>query len=98
MLQKKDKNAALHALKKLGLHTVTEVHALDEVSVIAIVGQGMLDNYGIAARIFTAAARVGINIKISSTGASQVVSYLVVDRENRDKAVKEIHDEFFTNN
>ena len=98
LLQKKDKNAALHALKKLGLHTVTEVHALDEVSVIAIVGQGMLDNYDIAARIFTAAARVGINIKISSTGASQVVSYLVVDRENRDKAVREIHDEFFTNN
>ncbi len=98
LLHKKDKNAALQVLKKLGLHTVTDVQAIDDVSVIAIVGQGMLDNYGIAARIFTAAARVGINIKISSTGASQVVSYIVVDRENRNNAVREIHNEFFTNN
>jgi aspartate kinase/aspartokinase/homoserine dehydrogenase 1 len=95
LLHKKDKNSALHALKKLGLHTVMDVQAIDDVSVIAIVGQGMLDNYGVAARIFTAAARVGINIKISSTGASQVVSYIVVDRENRNNAVREIHNEFF---
>jgi len=98
LLHKKDKNVALHALKRLGLHTVTDIQALDEISVIAVVGQGMLDNHGIAARIFTAVARREINIKISSTGASQVVSYLVVDRENRDKAVREIHNEFFINN
>ena len=98
LLHKKDKKAALLALKNLGLHTVTDVQAIDDVSVIAIVGQGMLDNYGVAARIFTAVARVGINIKISSTGASQVVSYIVVDRENRNNAVREIHNEFFKNN
>ena len=95
LLNKQDSSRALSVIKLLGLSAVNEVVTLNNISVIAIVGQGMLDNHGVAARIFTAVARQGINIQISSTGASQVVSYLVVDTQDRNKAVQEIHNEFF---
>jgi len=96
LLDKQDKSKALSVIKKQGLNAVNEIVALNNISIIAIVGQGMLDNYGIAARIFSAVARKGINIHISSSGASQVVTYLVVNSEHRNLAVKYIHEEFFT--
>jgi len=95
LLHNKDRSRALYVIKNLALPAVNEIVTLDEISLIAVVGQGMLDNHGVAARIFSSIARQKINIKISSSGASQVVSYLVVDRENRTLAVREIHNEFF---
>lgn len=97
LLNKEDLSKALSVIKNLGLNAVNEVLALKNISVIAIVGQGMLDNHGVAARIFSAVARKSINIHISSSGASQVVTYLVVDAEHRNMAVQTIHEEFFTN-
>ena len=97
LLHNKDRSRALSVINNIELPAVNEIITLDDISLIAVVGQGMLDNHGVAARIFSAIARQKINIKISSSGASQVVSYLVVDRENRTLAVREIHNEFFSN-
>ncbi len=97
LLHNKDRSRALSVIKNIELPAVNEIITLDDISLIAVVGQGMLDNHGVAARIFSAIARQKINIKISSSGASQGVSYLVVDRENRTLAVREIHNEFFSN-
>ncbi|MDX2445174.1 MAG: aspartate kinase [Bacteroidales bacterium] len=96
ILQKKDMNRALKLIKSLDLKAVSEVLVLEDISLIAVVGQGMLDNYGVAARIFTSVARQNINIKLSCSGASQVVSYLVVEKDHRDLALREIHHEFFS--
>lgn len=96
ILQKRDMNRALELIKSLDLKAVNEILVLKNISLIAVVGQGMLDNYGIAARIFTSVAKQNINIKLSCSGASQVVSYLVVEKEHRDIAVREIHQEFFS--
>ena len=95
LLHKKDQGKALELINRLDLKAVNEVLVLKNISLIAVVGQGMLDNYGVAARIFSSVARQNINIQLSCTGASQVVSYLVVDKEQRDLAVKQIHNEFF---
>jgi len=97
LLNKQECSKALSVIKMLGLSAVNDVVTLEDIAVIAIIGQGMLDNYGVAARIFSAVARESINIHISSSGASQVVTYLVVNAEHRNKAVQIIHEEFFTN-
>ena len=96
ILQKKDHSRALKLIKNLDLKAVSEILVLNDISLIAVVGQGMLDNYGIAARIFSSVAQENINIKLSCSGASQVVSYLVVEKGHRDLAVQQIHKEFFS--
>ena len=96
ILQKKDHYRALKLIKNLDLKAVNEILVLNDISLIAVVGQGMLDNYGVAARIFSSVAQQNINIKLSCSGASQVVSYLVVEKGHRDLAVQQIHNEFFS--
>ena len=95
LLSKKDLKKALTLVKSLGLTAVNDIIAIRNISLIAVVGQGMLENHGIAARMFNAVARKRINVQMSSTGASQVVSYFMVDNKDRTEAVCEIHKEFF---
>ena len=95
LLSKKDLKKALALVKSLELNAVNDIIAIRNISLIAVVGQGMLENHGIAARMFNAVARKRINVQMSSTGASQVVSYFVVDNKDRTEAVCEIHKEFF---
>ncbi len=98
VINKQDKDKAFRGIGGLKLNTVREILVLDDVSLIAVVGQGMLENHGVASRIFSSVAKNGINVHISCSGASQVVSYLIVDRADRNKAVRGIHQEFFNNN
>lgn len=95
LLSKKDLKKALALVKSLELNAVNDIIAIRNISLIAVVGQGMLENHGIAARMFNAVARKRINVQMSSTGASQVVSYFIVDNKDRTEAVCEIHKEFF---
>ena len=95
LLSEVDLKKALSLVKSLGLPAVNDIIAVRHISLIAVVGQGMPENHGIAARIFNAMARKKINVPISSSGASQVVSYFIVDKKDRTEAVCEIHEEFF---
>jgi len=95
LLSEVDLKKALSLVKSLGLPAVNDIIAVRHISLIAVVGQGMPENHGIAARIFNAMARKKINVPISSSGASQVVSYFIVDNKDRTEAVCEIHEEFF---
>jgi len=97
LLSANDLQPAHLLLQKLRLKTVTEMLAIDNISVIAVVGEGLIEQHGIAARIFSAVARKQINVKIIVLGASQVVSYFIIDRKDRDVAIREIHAEFFEN-
>jgi len=80
---------------KIGLSAVERIEFLNRVSLIAVVGEGMLEKPGIAARIFSAVSYHKINVQIISAGASNVATYFIIDREDRIKAVKAIHEEFF---
>ena len=95
LLSLKDLDKAYNIVEELNLNTVTEIETIDNISIIAAVGEGVVEKEGVAARMFTAVARKGINVKIISLGASQVVSYFIVDKGDRDEAIKEIHNEFF---
>lgn len=95
LLSKDDLEKSLILVRSLGIQAVSDIDANRNISLIAVIGKGMPENHGIAARIFNAVAGKGINVKISSTGASQVVSYFIVDKKDRTEAVREIHKEFF---
>jgi aspartate kinase/aspartokinase/homoserine dehydrogenase 1 len=57
----------------------------------------MQQNYGVSARIFSAVAQHEINVVLSGSGASDLVSYLVVKSSDKEKSVREIYNAFFNN-
>lgn len=95
VLAKATGDKALSLVQKLGFSSVKEISIEKEVSLIGIVGHGMQNNYGVSAKIFTAVANNKINVLLSGSGASDLVSYLVVKADDKKKSVREIYSAFF---
>ena len=66
-----------------------EVIIDDKISKVSIVGAGMIDRPGIAAKMFQALAQSGINIEMIST--SEIKISCVISKEHSEKAVKALH-------
>lgn len=96
ILEKKTGSEALDLIRRLGFSSVKEVTVIDNVTLVGVVGHGMQQNYGVAAKIFGAVARQQINVELSGSGASDLVSYLVVKSSDKEKSIREIYNSFFT--
>ncbi len=66
----------------------------DQVAKVSVVGAGMVNNSGVAAKMFEALFSAGININMISTSEIKI-SVLVAERD-ADRAVQAIHDRFFS--
>ena len=97
LLAKKDLQNAYAIVSAIELSAVGKLQIDDDIAIVAAVGHGITDNYGIAARIFTALASQSINVLMSCSGASPIVSYYLVRTCDRSSSVKAIHREFFEN-
>ncbi|MCU1261583.1 MAG: aspartate kinase [Bryobacterales bacterium] len=64
-----------------------------EVSLLAVVGEGMRGTQGLAGRIFTAISRENVNIMAIAQGSSELTIAIVVRREGLEKAVRAVHAE-----
>lgn len=95
ILNKSEIEKARQICKQLELSSVSEIIIEDNVSLIAIVGHGMQQHHGVSAKLFTAVAQHQINVLLSGSGASDLVSYLIVDQKDTRKAITEIHNIFF---
>jgi aspartate kinase/aspartokinase/homoserine dehydrogenase 1 len=95
ILEKDAADKALEIMKQPGFSSVKEISVVKDVSLIGIVGHGMQQNYGVSARIFNAVSQGKINVLLSGSGASDLVSYLVVQSADKEKSVREIYDAFF---
>lgn len=95
ILEKNTGDKALGIIKTLGFTTVQEISLMKDVSLIGIIGHGMQQNYGVSALIFNAVAHNKINVVLSGSGASDLVSYLVVKNSDKEKSVREIYKAFF---
>jgi len=84
-------------LESIDIHAITDISVNKEVSMIAVVGNGMTKIPGVAAKVFTAIAQEGINILLSSLGASDVVTYFIVDKHNTKRAISKLHKALFNN-
>jgi aspartate kinase len=72
------------------------LHAIDvdeNVGLLAVVGEGMQGNKGLAGRIFTAISRNDINIIAIAQGSSELTIAIVVRREGLERAVQAVHAE-----
>lgn len=82
-------------MTSLKLEKIENIKIVGNISVIAIVGEGLTKSAGIASRLFTAVSIQNINIHMISAGASDVAIYFLVDKKENSKALKAIHNEFF---
>jgi aspartate kinase len=69
-----------------------EVNFTHDVAKISIVGAGMANHPGVAAAMFEALAKVGININMIST--SEIKISCLIRRDEAEKAVQSIHEHF----
>jgi aspartate kinase len=94
-----DRGKAVTALREefefeMARRTVDEIKLRDNVSIVAVVGEGMKGTRGIAGKTFTAVAEAGVNIVAIAQGSSELNISLVVEGSDARKAVQAIHDTF----
>lgn len=66
-----------------------------DISLIAVVGRGMINEKGVSSRTFTALAKNGINIKMISQGSSEINIIIGVETKDFEKAIEAIYKEFY---
>jgi aspartate kinase len=84
---------ALASLRQ-DLEQFAEVSVEIKRAIISLVGEGLRDTAGVAARVFSALQDV--NVRMISQGASLLNLSLVVADGDLERAVKALHDEFFS--
>jgi aspartate kinase len=71
---------------------IDRVWALEDITIVTVVGSGMRHTPGVAGRIFTATGARGINIVAIAQGSSECSISLVVQDRDGQAAVRAIHD------
>lgn len=69
-----------------------------DMSLVAIVGRGMINNWGASAKIFTTLANKGVNIKMITQGSSELNIIIGIESKDFDKAVSSIYEAFKNKN
>ena len=65
------------------------------VSIIAIVGEGMRRSTGVSGKLFTALGKNGINVIATAQGSSELNISVVIQKNDLSKALNAIHGVFF---
>ncbi|MEG2420224.1 MAG: aspartate kinase [Oscillospiraceae bacterium] len=65
----------------------------EHIAKVSIVGAGMINNPGVASKMFEALFNAGINISMIAT--SEIKISVLMDEADADRAVQVIHDQFF---
>lgn len=73
-----------------------DVYFRHDFSMIVIVGEGMRNNTGLAARAATAISQTGANIEMINQGSSEVSLVFGVRSQYENQILKALYNEFFT--
>ncbi len=86
------RNAVLDELMEACESDCVEIH--DNLALIATVGRGMVHSIGIAAKLFSALARSGVNIRMIDQGSSEMNIIVGVESDEFPTAVRAIYEAF----
>jgi aspartate kinase len=90
---KTDSRKIMELMKKVVAEIgAKNVNVKDDIAKISIVGVGMRSHSGVAAKMFSAMAKEGINIMMIST--SEIKISCVIDAKYTELAVRVLHDTF----
>lgn len=71
---------------------IDHIKSRDDVVIVTVVGVGIHERPGVAARVFAAIAEVGVNILVIAQGSSECSISIVVAAADGDIAVKALHE------
>jgi len=77
-------------------HLIEEVSITRDLSIIAVVGENLRHQRGVAGRLFETLGRNGINIVALAQGSSELNISVVIDKKYETKALNAVHDAFFS--
>ena len=89
-----EKEARIVQRVKYELHA-DDVHMRSDFSMVVLVGEGMNNTTGLAARAANAIARTGANIEMINQGSSEVSLVFGVLKHDETKILRELYQEFF---
>ncbi|MDO4746255.1 MAG: ACT domain-containing protein, partial [Bacillota bacterium] len=70
------------------------IDTFDNRALIATVGAGMSSRTGVSARLFTALAEAGVNVRMIDQGSSEMNIIVGVENKDFEKAIKAIYEAF----
>jgi aspartate kinase len=88
-----DKAITTLELSLLG-KVIKQINVNDDVAVIAVVGSGMRGIKGVAAKVFGAVAKHGVNVIMITQGSSELNLAFVVNDGDCEQAARALHEEF----
>ena len=95
LLDRKDSFESFESIQDLGDGVIEKVELEDDIALVSVVGKGLQNRRGIAARVFSAVAAEKINVEMISSGASEVAYYFIIKDDDVEKTINAIHREFF---
>ncbi len=95
LIDSMEKPLARPTLRIMESGIIDETEIIDDMALVAVVGEGMGSMVGIASRVFGAVARAGVNVEMFSAGATSVAYHFVVRIDDLDRTIAAVHEEFF---
>ena len=71
------------------------LRVFDDIALLAVVGHGMSRNVGTSARLFSAIAASGVNVRMIDQSSSELNIIVGVDGEDYERTVRAVYREFF---
>ena len=101
-IQGKDQERARNVLEdafalEIDNHLLEPIQTKENLAIVTLVGDGMRHTKGLAARFFSALAQARVNNVAIAQGSSERSISTVIEARKAKKAVKVIHQNFFSN-
>jgi aspartokinase/homoserine dehydrogenase 1 len=74
---------------------IQSVEANRNCSILAVVGDGMAGAHGVAAQVFSALGKAGVNVRAIAQGASERNISVVIDGRVSARALRAVHSSFY---
>ena len=88
-----DKNKLVDDIR--GAVNPDHIEVTHSLALIAVVGHGMANSRGIAATLFTALYKAGVNVRMIDQGSSELNIIVGVEEKDYNASIKAIYSAFF---
>jgi len=95
LLNKQDIAKSQSLIENLKIPYIDHLEPLMDVALVGVVGEGLAETRGLAARVFTSVAAAGANVEMITSGASKVAQYFIINEKYLQQTVQAVHAEFF---
>jgi aspartate kinase len=97
LLDRDDLKNGYGRIQAMALEEIDSVEAVENISLVAVVGEGLYESEGLVAKAIHALAQADIHSEMIISGASKVAAYFIVQEAHLKKAVSAVHEAFFGN-